>query len=53
MEKLARMCAWCGQFRSQEDQAAHAAGAKVTHGMCPRCEARVMAKLAEDMGVVA
>lgn len=41
----ARFCAWCSTFPTQADRELAAAGAKITHGMCPKCEARVLAEL--------
>lgn len=44
---FARFCAWCAQPRSAQDKALLAAGAKVTHSICPTCEARMLAQLEE------
>jgi len=39
--KLARFCAWHGDWMSPEDKTLHDAGAPTTHGMCDECAAQV------------
>lgn len=50
---LARLCAWCGLYRTPQDRELHVAGAAVTHGICPTCEARQYAQLEAMFGVAA
>lgn len=35
--ELSRMCSWCREYASPEDEALARAGAPVTHGLCDRC----------------
>jgi hypothetical protein len=36
---LAIRCAWCGRWSSWRDRLKKALGARISHGMCPRCAA--------------
>lgn len=43
--KVARICGWCGAELEKGARERAQKGAPVSHGMCPPCEARVMAEL--------
>ena len=44
--KLASRCAWCRKWASMEDyRAAHEHGAKVSHGCCSSCAAKLLAEI--------
>lgn len=43
--RLARLCAWCSTWFTDDDRRLAASGAYVTHGMCPACSARVNAEI--------
>ena len=50
-EVPAQVCVWCGRahFITREDRLRRAAGAPVSHGLCPKAAERMMAEV-EAMG---
>ncbi|MBI2928693.1 MAG: hypothetical protein HYY24_23775 [Verrucomicrobia bacterium] len=51
LEEFLRVCAWCrriefdSQWLSLEDHYTRQTGKKTTHGICPECQARLLAQL--------